>query len=566
MSGFSLRPYQDGALTATFEFWRNGGGSPLIDLATGLGKSVVVAELCKRLRKASPDVRIMMLVHVRELVQQNFLQLLRVWPEAPVGVYSAGLNKRDVHKSIVFASIQSVYSKAEVFGVRHCIIVDEAHLIPHKSEGMYRQFIDGLRAQYPGLRVVGLTATPYRTDSGNLTTAEGSLFDEVVYHYGIGEATEDGWLCPLTAKAGQVEIDVQGVKKRGGEFIAKALQDAANNRDVVEAACDDLVERGKDRRSWLVFCTGIDHAIEVARSLRDRGVTAQTVTGKTPKDERARILREFKAGNIRALTNANVLTTGFDAPNVDLLAMLRPTLSTSLYVQMMGRGTRVDGVNLNQFATAEERCAAIAASRKPNCLVLDYAGNVRRHGPVDVVAVEDKKKREESDEEPGRVEVDDVQAKECPECEELVAANARKCKFCGFEFGEPKHADTPEDLPVLSKQYDDIWFRVNEWRGYVWRNKYKPDAIPTLRVDYIVGVMVDKEWIPFEHPNARGKAVKFWRDHGGQEPVPVTCWEAAQRFEELRRPDEIQIDTTGKYREIKNRRYSDAEQLEEEES
>ena len=561
-----LRPYQDQALEATFEFWRNGGGSPLIDLATGLGKSVVVAKLCQRLRQAAPDVRIMMLVHVRELVQQNFLQLLRVWPDAPVGVYSAGLNKRDIHKSIVFASIQSVYSKADVFGARHCVIVDEAHLIPNKSEGMYREFLDGLRATYPGLRVVGLTATPYRTDSGNLTTAEGSLFDEVVYHYGIGEATEDGWLCPLTAKAGRSEIDVAGVKKRGGEFVSKALQEAALNRDIVEAACDDLVERGRDRRSWLLFCTGVDHAIEVARSLQARGIAAETVTGKTPKDQRARILRDFKAGKIRALTNANVLTTGFDAPNVDLIAMLRPTLSTSLYVQMMGRGTRVDGVDLNAFESAGERRSAIAASRKPNCLVLDYAGNVRRHGPVDVVSVEDKRAPGEAEEEPGRVEADDVQAKECPECEELVAANARKCKFCGFEFGEPKHADTAEDLPVLSKEYDERWFKVNSWSGYLHRKKNRPDAVPTLRVDYIVGPLVDSVWMPFEHPGPiRAKAAKFWKDHGGNQPVPATCWEAAQRFAELRKPDEVQIDTTGKYREIKNWRYSDAGQMEEEE-
>jgi len=555
----TLRPYQAQSVDAVFDYWKSGGGSPVVDLATGLGKSLVTAEICRRALEVSPDMRIMMLVHIRELVKQNYQQMLKVWPEAPVGIYSAGLSKRDVHHKIIFASIQSVYSKPDVFAPRHLVVIDEAHLVPKadgKVEGMYNQFLQGLRAAYPGVRLCGLTATPFRMDSGALVGGEGGLFDKTVYDYGIGPATDDGWLCPLTARLGDVEIDVQSVARRGGEFVAAALQHAANATDVVDAACRDMIRRGAERRSWLAFCTGVDHAENVTACLRAKGISAATVTGKTKKADRDKIIEDFKAGKIRCLSNANVLTTGFDAPNVDMIAMLRPTLSTGLYVQMMGRGTRVDGVNLQVIAEATDRVAAIAVSRKPNCLVLDYAGNVRRHGPVDAVQAEISEKRAAGEEEiDGKVEADSVEAKVCPECEALVAANARRCRECGFEFGEPKHDDRPEDVAILSRELEDIWLPVRSWAAYAWYKGGDTSTTPTLRVDHLAGVQTLAEFIPFEHLRAFTMAEKWWRQHGGQMPPPTTVAEAHSRFSEVSHPSEITVKREGKFTKIGKRRF-----------
>lgn len=551
-----MRPYQGASVDAVFDYWRGGGGSPLVDLATGLGKSVVTAEICRRALEMAPDMRIIMLVHVRELVKQNFLQMLRVWPDAPVGVYSAGLNKRDVHHKIIFASIQSVYSKADIFAPRHLVVIDEAHLVPKSGVGMYATFLAGLKAHYPQTRLCGLTATPFRMDSGHLTRGDDALFDEIVYEYGIGPATDDGWLCPLTAKRGEVEIDVSGVNKRGGEFIAAALQHAANSTDIVDKACEDMIRRAADRKSWLIFCTGVDHADNVSACLRSKGISAATVTGDTDKAERDRIIADFKAGRVQALTNANVLTTGFDAPNVDMIALLRPTLSTGLYVQMMGRGTRVDGVNLQVIDRPEDRVAAIAASRKPNCLVLDYAGNVRRHGPVDAVYADEKPERAKGAEDPGKVEADDVSAKECPECQTLVPSNARRCKYCGFEFGDPKHQDKPdEDIAVLSRELADMWMPVRSWNAYAWHKHGDPNSVPTLRVDYMVGVQTLCEFLPFEHIQSKGLAHRWWRDHGGEAPMPDSVVDAALRFGELTMPSEVTVRREGKYTRIEKRRF-----------
>jgi DNA repair protein RadD len=337
---------------------------------------------------------------VRELLTQNLEHLLRVWPNAPVGVNSAGLRRRDWHSPIVLANIQSVWRHPQRLGHRHLIIVDEAHLVPHAGDGIYRSLIDSLRRLEPTLRVCGFTATPYRLDSGRLDEGDGKIFDEVVFTYGIAEGIRDGYLSPLSSKATTTRIDVSGVAVRGGEFVSGALEDAVDDAAVIGAAVDEIIERGHDRRSWLLFCCGVRHAQHVGEALRQRCITAATVTAETPTDERDRIIADFRTGALRALTNVKVLTTGFNVPAVDLIAMLRPTLSTGLYVQMVGRGTR-------------------KADDKTDCLVLDFASNVWRHGPVD-----------QADGARGNggdigVKVDTIAAKRCPDCGELNAARRR---------------------------------------------------------------------------------------------------------------------------------------------
>src|SRR4029079_13729692 len=161
-------------------------------------------------------------------------------------------------------------------------------------------------------------------------------------------------------------LDVGDVGSRGGEFIAGQLQAAVDRDPITQPALDEVMLHGQGRRSWLLFCSGVEPASHVAEALRERGVGCATIFGDTPAYERDRIIAAFKRGEIRALASMGVLTTGFNAPGVDLIAMLRPTKSTGLYVQMAGRGTRL-------------------APGKADCLVLDFAGNVARHGPIDAV-------------------------------------------------------------------------------------------------------------------------------------------------------------------------------------
>lgn len=528
----SLRPYQQEAIDAILNYWQAGGGNPLVDLATGTGKSLVIAKLTQDLLRDYPSMRVLMLVHVRELVEQNFLAMLKVWPDAPAGIYSAGLNRRDTHHRIVFASIQSVYRrKAKVLGKRDLILIDEAHLVPAQGEGMYRRLLDDLHAICPDARVAGFTATPYRMDSGRLDDGEVRLFDKTVYSYGIGCGIADKYLSPLISRAGLEEIDISQLQKRGGEFVqGTAMERAANS--VTAKAVQEIITLGNDRRSWLVFCSGVKNAELTRDEFRNHGIRCEMVTGDTPSADRGRIIRDFRNGKIRCLTNAQVLTTGFDAPGVDLVAMLRPTLSTGLYVQIVGRGTRL-------------------APQKENCLVLDYAGNVRRHGPVDAVSILPKGGGGDN----GKVAVDEVRAKECPSCLSLVALNAATCKYCGHEWPrdeKPKHEDQADATSgiLTTEQVPPQMVPVVDWR-FDWHEKFgSPDSV---RVTYLAGLNTYSVWLAFEHGGyAHQKACQWWTLHGGDSPFPKTVEDAIKRANdgELRMPCAISVKPRGKYFDI----------------
>ena len=535
----ALRPYQQEAVNSIFGYWSNGGGDPLIDMATGTGKSLVVAATARKLVEEF-DARVLMLVHVKELVQQNAQALLRAWPGAPLGINSAGLGRRDKRSQILFASVQSVAREsAQTLGKFDVVLIDEAHLVPHDGDGQYRKLIGKLREDTPDLRVVGFTATPYRLGSG-LLYGDQSSFNDLIYSYGISEGVRDGYLSPLTSLLGSVEIDVSGVAKRGGEFLPQALNAAARKSSVIEQSCADMVARLKDRRAWLAFCSGVEHAQEVADQIAGLGIVSACVTGDTPNFERDRILRQFKAGEIQCLTNANVLTTGFDAPIVDAIALMRPTLSTGLYVQMLGRGTRLyDG--------------------KKNCLVLDYAGNVRRHGPVDAIEIRGREKGGMGE---GKVKSDDVRAKVCPGCEMLVAIQTRVCLGCGHIWLEPEKAiDTKPErhAAVMVSEIEAQWFEASFISAFYHT---KAGGTPSLRIEYMCGMTVYREWVTVEHSGYSGERARaWWRAATGRDvALPASGFDTVQACLEMWKKHKptrawVQVKRSGQWWEVAKRRF-----------
>lgn len=520
-----LRPYQRGSLDTLYGFWSEGGGNPLIVLPTGAGKSLVIATLVRELLAQWPSLRIGVITHVKELIGQNAQEMLGIWPQAPIGIYSAGLGRRDRHSRVLFMGIQSVHNKTAELGVFDVIIVDEAHLIPRSASTMYGRFFAALREVTPDMRIVGLTATPYRLDSGRLDRGKERLFDEIIYDANVRDLIEEGYLSKLISKATATRIDISGVHIRAGEFKADELQAAANRPSVVIEACREIIEFGKDRRGWLAFCTGVEHAIDVRDCFRENGISCETVTGDTPSKERDQIIAAYKAQRIRCLTSVGVLTTGFNAPHVDLIALLRPTLSTGLYVQMVGRGFRL-------------------APGKENCLVLDFAGNVTRHGPID--APKPKKEPGGGDGE-GKAKPDDVRAKVCPECQEQVALATRYCPTCGFEWKreEAAHAAHAEDVAIMSdEQKAPKWLEVTDLRFSPYD---KPSAPTSLLVEYQCGPATYREWWAFEHRGfARDKACMIWRRLDGRAPFPRTVAEAIERTGELSPITHIRVNKNGK--------------------
>jgi len=535
----TLRPYQQQAVDGIYNWFGRETGNPLVVLPTGAGKSLVNAAFIHSVLSQWPTERIVCLTHVKELIAQNHAALLRAWPGAPAGIYSAGLKRREADAPILFAGIQSVYRKAEQVGWADLVIIDEAHLVPAKSMGMYREFLDALRSMNSNLKVIGLTATPFRTDSGSLDKGDDRLFHGVAYDCDLVGLIEDGYLSPIVSKGTKAEIDVTGVHTVAGDYKKNELEKAARAEGKVAAAVQEIVKRGADRKAWLLFCSGKKHAREVADEMREHGIECELIFGDTPSDERDDIIARYKAGELRAIANYGVLTTGFDAPHVDLIALLRPTQSPGLFVQMCGRGLRI-------------------APGKENCLVLDFGGNVIRHGPLDRVKVREPKKGDGT-----------VRARECPSCESLVAVQVRVCPDCGFEWAVAeaenvaRHEETPdEESRLLAGMHPaggiERW-KVSRVRYTHHHKKGKPH--PVLRVEYDCGFNQRvSEWICFEHEGfPRKKAVRWWRERAGAESeAPDTVDLAQVRIEAgafIREPRGVTVDVRPEYPELKAVRF-----------
>ncbi|MGR3593075.1 MAG: DEAD/DEAH box helicase [Limimaricola soesokkakensis] len=521
----TLRPYQQTAIASIYGYFQSSTGNPLVVIPTAGGKSLVMAAFIEGVLKAWPDQRVLIVTHVRELIAQNHAEMLDLWPEAPAGIYSAGLGKREAQARILFAGIQSVHRRAREIGHTDLVLIDEAHLIPGKSSTMYRRFLREMMAINPALKVIGLTATPFRLDSGMLHEGDAALFTDIAYEAPVRDLIDQGYLSPLVSKQPATRLDVSGVGTRGGDFIARDLAAAVDKEATTRAAVAEIIMYGKDRKSWLAFCSGVEHARHVAEEFQRQGISCGTIFGDTPKEERDSIIAAFKRGEIRALASMGVLTTGFNAPAVDLIALLRPTKSAGLYVQMVGRGTRL-------------------ASGKENCLVLDFAGNVRRHGPIDLV----RPKR------PGESGGGEAPTKLCPMCESIVALSATECPDCGYEFPvrEVKIAPTAATLPVLSPKAPQ-WLQVS---GVFYSRYDKRGGRPSLKVTYSCGLATYSEWICFEHEGyARQKAADWWRKRAPGLPVPLSVDEAIAQASRLTRPHEISVRPSGRYFEISGYRF-----------
>ena len=275
-------------------------------LPTGSGKSHIIAELCRDVIQSWPDQKILILTHVKELIEQDVEKILMAWPTAPIGIFSASIGKKQLGEPITIAGIQSIRKHADRVGHVDLVIVDEAHLISHKNEGGYRTFIEALKVFNSNLRVIGLTATPYRLGHGLITEGE-ALFDDLIEPTLIEELIKKGFLAPLKSKFTELQLSTDGVHKRGGEFIESELQAAVNTRKQNERVVKETIALAEDRKAWLFFCAGVNHAYAMEGLLNEHGIPAECVTGETPKHERERIIEQFKSGEIRAVTNANVL-------------------------------------------------------------------------------------------------------------------------------------------------------------------------------------------------------------------------------------------------------------------
>lgn len=545
MTVITARYYQKEAEESIYKFFaehRDTKRNPVVAMPTGTGKAIVIANFVKGILQQWPTQRVMMLTHVKELIEQNADKMRTVWPQAPLGIYSAGLGEKEAHMPITFAGIQSAAKHPDLFGHIDLVLIDECHLVSPDENALYRKFLAFLFARNPYLRVVGFSATAYRLGLGMIT--DGGVFTDICYDVtgmnAFNRLLDEGYLSPLVPMTTQAVLDVSKVHRRGGEFIAKELQDAVAREDITRDALAEAKIAAADRAHWLIFATGIEHVNMILRLLDDLNIPAAGVHSKMKSFERDDNLARFKAGQIRALVNADILTTGFDMPQLDCIILLRPTSSPGLHVQILGRGTRPYYAPGFDLSTTEGRLAAIAASTKQNCLVLDFAGNTQRLGPINDPCIPRMKGKGEGD----------VPIKVCDACGCMAHISARVCPNCGVEFVF-KEKITPKASTIALIVRDEPQVEEFPVDRVTYAPHVKPGFPPSLKVSYYCGLRRFTEWVCLEH-HSNGivhKARAWWKERSSIEP-PDTIEAALPHVTGLRTPAKIRVWINKKYPDI----------------
>lgn len=544
------RWYQTEANACVWQYFKqHPGENPVVVLPTGAGKSLSIAMLIKQATDFGG--RVLVLAHRKELLRQNADEIMEQIPNADVGIHSAGMKSRDVENQIIVAGIQTVFKKANLLGRRHLVIVDECHLISEQEESMYGILIGEMRLQ-KGTRIVGLTATPFRTGTGSICGPE-KLFRDIVFEAKTGRLIEEGWLSSITNKKAETIVNLDKVGIRAGEFFEADLQSAFGGADVTTQACREIVASCFDRHSILAFCCGVNHAQNVADEIAYlTNERVGVVIGDTPSLERSAFLEDFKNQQLRWLVNCDVLTTGFNARCIDAIAVLRATLSPGLFAQMLGRGLRTH-------------------ESKPNgCLILDFGKNIARHGSIDDdnYGYAKKEMREKGD----AAVAANGRGKKCDVCSLDVAPNTRVCPGCGYEFPVRHEATADNKSTVVGKAPPEDWI-VSE--VYVKRHEKKstpdyPDPPPTLRVDYVCNRKPDpkaeitsatgnlsrktiSEWLCPEHEGFASTKFKAWWNTRSIMDPPDSVNDAVYLIGigACRHPVEITTVADGKYTKIK---------------
>jgi DNA repair protein RadD len=518
--------------------------NPLLVLPTGAGKTIVTADIIHEVRKSG--YRVIVLARTKELIQQNRDKFCQAFPEHcnDAGAYCAGLGERDASADILFASIQSVAKRADEIGPRELVIIDEAHQVPVNEDSQYQTFfaaLERLNKQYgrPAPKRIGLTASPYRLDGGLIFGGPESQFDRVAYNVRLRDLIDDGYITePVTLPA--TSIDLSEVRKVAGEYS----QSGGGGVFLETTATAEIWQAAKDKgcKSVLIFATGVAHAELIRQELLTLGEQASVITGETVPLIRESVISSFSNRRIKWLINVNCLTTGFDAPCIDMVAIARATTSAGLFLQMVGRGFRL-------------------YDDKKQCWIMDFGGNIDRFGPIDSPSYgEDAIKT--TNPKAGRV---------CPACFFENPKLSKVCLSCDKPFEKPAPAERQEvpdslDLgskPILS-QPENFKVISCSYKRHVPKNAKELNKRDSLKATYccvaegddetnLLGKRYFSEWVCIEHEGfARQKAEAWWRQRSQYE-VPASIDEALEIIDGwygIAETTMIEVRQDGKYNRI----------------
>jgi len=533
----------------------------VLKIATGGGKTVVMAFIAKRIREQWKKARIILISHVQELIEQDSAMMEAIGLK--VAIYANALGRKETEGDVVCAMIQSIH-RTNIFYDTDFIIIDECHTASHEF-GMYKNFIEKCKAKNPNVRIIGFTATPYRLKGGSIV-GEGKLFDEITYQITTEELQDMGWLKRLNYSIlAEGQVDTADIKKIAGDFNLGQLSEKYSAHDLVAYHAKLASEIAKKRKTWLAFCVDIQHCELVAEELRKLGIPSYPVHSELDNKTRTERIEAFKRGEIRCLTSVATLTTGFDTKidgvkhvEIDCLISLRPTMSKTLWEQIKGRGTRPVFASGMPLETNEERLEAIAKSTHPNCLVVSFCGNPARFEDAD----DPKEKKKKNG---------DAPVKTCPTCGNQIHASKRICgawheeinDYCQHEFDIQRKNDieVANFEPTLKK--GERWWRVDG----VHYSKHDRKQPPSMRVDYScvsesgMSRKIFSEWVCLEHDGyAKQVAQKWWYEHYKKETMPVIYPETIEKalnyaLVVLKAPQKILVAKEGEFFKVKNKKF-----------
>jgi len=530
-----LREYQSRAVTDLFAWWtkhQEDHDIPLLVLPTAAGKSVICAEIVRQMWDQWPlfHPRTVVLVPSKELAEQNAAKLRALLPpNISVGFVSASLGTKKYNADVIVATIGSIHKASHLLGNIKAVVIDEAHLVSQKAgdAGMYRNFLSKL-GELCEFRTVGMTATPFRGNGVWLTDGDEPLFTGIASRVSMRELLDAKFIAPLVPPDRiETRIDASHVGIANGDYkIGELSREVEKYLSKVAAEASKIAS---ERKKWIAFTPSVKNAESLADKLNSLGIVSAVVCGETPKQEREDLIRQFKEHQIHCLVTVLALSVGFDVPDVDCIIWCRPTRSPVLYVQGMGRGTRI-------------------ADGKTDCLVLDFTDTVERLGPVDTIQGR-AKKRSGTQEAPYSI---------CPDCGERNAPAALICIHCGGQIREEeaKPLDAKISLAALLSNQASIseliWHDVTRVDYGLHRKEGKPDS---LRVDYYAGLLrVATEWVCFSHIGyARQKAENWWMRRE-KKSMPSGTQEALEwlEFHNIEEPVRIATRKNGKYTEVKD--------------
>jgi len=521
MKDFEPRIPQQEAFDSFFNYYKKGGkGNPLIAMQTGLGKSYVVAMILIEMIKTS-KAKVLVVTHSEKVLSQDyqaFYDLLCHYNiYCTLGKYSAKLGLKELGNRVTFASINSIYRKPELFDVNY-LFVDEAHLISDNEDTMYRKLITAL-----DVKVCGLTATPFRTGKGYLHKMENGIFTDLIYDTNtpekFAEMIELGYIVKPVRDNTSVEMDVSKIKKTGGDFNLKGLSLKLDREELTTRIVDDLMRYKDSHKHWMVFAIDKKHCENISEELNKRGIKSDFVHS-TKNEDTDEAIKEFRDGNIQALVSVMMLTTGVDIPTIDVIVMMRPTSSVVIHIQSIGRGLRTN-------------------PGKTECLILDYAGNVARNGPIDNPIIKVKGKGKKGGE----------MTKTCPSCELKHHISVRICE-CGHEFTFEERLEINSGELSIIKEKVKVWRKVDEAYYYIHSKPGKPDS---LRIEYLCGLRRFPMWITLYHGGSASRNSNHVFGRLKKESFTYNnIGDIISNKDKLRTPSEIYIDETEKYPHIED--------------